>query len=109
MIAPGARVVVVPKSSFSKAAYLRENVEAGDLVWDFDLVAAVLWGRGFSVGGLELPPHEIAGTMVAFWAIARWITNGLPADRRAVLVVFDRDRAQIVAAQLGAEYVELES
>ena len=107
MIAPGARVVVVWNSDRQKAEFLEQNAEPGDLVWDFDRVAALLWNRGESVAGVDLPSHEVAGTMAVFWALVRWALVSLPIDRRALLFIFDRERARIVATQLGAQYVEL--
>lgn len=109
MSASAATFVITGPSDSGKTTYVQANAASGDLVWDFDRVAAMLWNLGDSARRVDLERHQVAAVMTMFWSLVRWVDVTPHPTFRVFLIVSDRERASRIAEELGAEVVDLEA
>ena len=100
--------VITGGSAPERSRLARARAQVGDLVWDFDHIAPLLWNYPRDLAGVELPPHVLRVTMALFFAVTRAIGREPDAAFNAYLVVGANVRGAAVARELGATLIDLD-
>lgn len=102
---PLRRFVVYGPPDSGKTRWVHQHARVGELVWDFDCVAAALTGGVTNVRHLELPTPIVAlgralhSTLVAFLSEPPF--RSIPA----FIIVTGKARAEEIAQRIGADTI----
>lgn len=70
------RIVICGPPNSGKTTYVREHASAGDLVFDWDAVAAAVTAGGVPPGEAQLPAHINDAVMTMRDALMWWVGGG---------------------------------
>lgn len=100
-------IVVSGEPGVGKTTYVHDRKREGDVVWDWDAVVAALCCMPVK----RLPrndwPVKQLVSMGMWPAFARWVQQHDP-DVTIWVIRTDRDRAAVIASQLGGTHVHLD-
>ena len=104
------RFVVCGPPDAGKSTWVRERAKPGDLVWDFDDVAAVIGNLGNPLtrrSGKWLPPIIVLATLAMREALLIWLATMKTYGTSVYIVVTDPLSAQCISDTIHAELVTL--
>jgi len=101
----GRRVVVCGQPSAGKTTYIKNNLTATDIVFDYDvLMAAVLPG----LRSKRNNPEDLINLIESFRESLVVFANATATKRNVWVIVTDRARAEALAGRMCGELVDLD-
>ena len=101
----GRRVVVCGKPSSGKTTYVVNNSTKNDIVFSYDKLIQCVMLNGDSK---QRNPPDLIGALEAMReAFVVWL-NGSATNRNAWMIIGSRERAEVLAARMSAELIDLD-